>query len=719
MARNKRDDLNPDGGKAVRPKTVVGGRTSARGSRMPAAIAKTVEASADGAQPLLRRVVIECVRPEVDEGRFPAKGVIGESFLVEADIYADGSDAIAADVLYRRADPEAGKPRLREADGSAWTRAPMEALVNDRWRGRLPITAMTSHVFTIEAWIDHFGTWLRDLAKKVEAGYDVALDLLAGARLIEEALPRVPAKHAEALRRAAATLAGPTAVARRVEAALDAGLGARMRDTADLRLATRYRRELRIEVDAPKAAYSTWYEMFPRSASADPKRPGTFKDVEARLAYVAGMGFDVLYLPPVHPIGKTKRKGANNAASAKASDPGSPWAIGSEAGGHKSVDPALGTLDDFRRLVGKARDRGVDVALDIAFQCSPDHPYVREHPEWFRLRPDGSVQFAENPPKKYEDIYPFNFETPARESLWQEMLSVFLFWMEQGVGIFRVDNPHTKPFVFWEWLIAQVHAVDPGVILLAEAFTRPKIMYHLAKLGFTQSYTYFTWRPDKAGLTEYFTELTQTGLADFFRPNAWPNTPDILSEQMQSGGRPMFVSRLVLAATLSANYGIYGPPFELVEHVPREPGSEEYLHSEKYEQRHWEIEWADSLRELIALVNKARRENQALQSNRGLRFHRIDNGQLIAYSKQTDDASNVVICVVNLDPHNTQSGVLWLPIEEWGLRPDEPYQVHDLLSDARYTWQGASNFVQLKPQVIPAHVLRLRRRVGAAGWEFE
>jgi starch synthase (maltosyl-transferring) len=708
MASNKRGDPNPNGGRPARQKTAAGAQPVARGSRTPAAAAKTAAgASADGAQALLRRVVIEGVRPEVDEGRFPGKAVVGENALIEADIYADGDAAIAADLLYRRAEEK------------AWTRVPMEPLINDRWRAHIPISQMTPHVFTIEAWIDRFGTWQSDLAKKVEAGQDVALDLLAGARLIEEALPHVATRDAEPLRKTGATLSRPTAPARRIEVALDKRLGERMRAAVDMRLATRYRRELRIQVDAPKAAYSTWYEMFPRSASADPKRAGTFRDVEARLAYVAGMGFDVLYLPPVHPIGKSKRKGPNNAGDAKAGDPGSPWAIGSEAGGHKSIDPALGTLDDFRRLVGKAKDRGLYVALDIAFQCSPDHPYVREHPEWFRMRPDGSVQFAENPPKKYEDIYPFNFETPARESLWQELLSVFLFWMEQDVSIFRVDNPHTKPFPFWEWLIAQVHAVDPGVIFLAEAFTRPKIMYHLAKLGFTQSYTYFTWRPDKAGLTEYFTELTQTGVADFFRPNAWPNTPDILTEQMQHGGRPMFVSRLVLAATLSANYGIYGPPFELMEHEPREPGSEEYLHSEKYEVRHWEIDRKDSLRDLIALVNKARRENEALQSNRGLRFHRIDNGQLIAYSKQTEDASNVVICVVNLDPVNTQSGILWLPIEEWGLRPDEPYQVHDLLSDARYTWQGPSNFVELNPNVIPAHVLRLRRRVGATGWEFE
>jgi starch synthase (maltosyl-transferring) len=706
MASNKRGDPNPNGGKPARQKTAARAQPAARGLRTPVAAAKAA-ALADGAQPPITRVVIEGVRPEVDEGRYAAKGVVGEAALIEADIYADGHDAIAADVLYRRAEQK------------AWSRVPMEPLVNDRWRAHIPISRMASHLFTIEAWIDHFGTWQSDLARKVESGQDIVLDLLVGARLIEEALPHVPTKDADALRKTAATLSGPTAPARRIEAALDKRLGERMRAAVDMRLATRYRRELRIQMDAPKAAFSAWYEMFPRSSSPDPKRPGTFRDVEARLAYVAGMGFDVLYLPPVHPIGKTKRKGPNGAGAAKTADPGSPWAIGSEAGGHKSIDPALGTLDDFRRLVTKAKDRGVYVALDIAFQCSPDHPYVREHPEWFRIRPDGSVQFAENPPKKYEDIYPFNFDTPARESLWQELLSVFLFWMEQGVSIFRVDNPHTKPFAFWEWLIAQVHAVDPGVIFLAEAFTRPKIMYHVAKLGFTQSYTYFTWRPDKAGLIEYFTELTQTPVADFFRPNAWPNTPDILHEQLQHGGRPMFVSRLVLAATLSSNYGIYGPPFELMEHEPREPGSEEYLHSEKYEVRHWEVDRKDNLRDLIALVNQGRRENAALQSNRGLRFHRIDNPQLIAYSKQTEDASNVVICVVSLDPVNTQSGVLWLPIEEWGLKPDEPYQVHDLLSDARYQWQGPSNFVQLNPHVIPAHVLRLRRRAGATGWEFE
>jgi starch synthase (maltosyl-transferring) len=430
------------------------------------------------------------------------------------------------------------------------------------------------------------------------------------------------------------------------------------------------------------------------------------------------MGFDVLYLPPIHPIGKTHRKGANNATKATAKDPGSPWAIGSGQGGHKSINPDLGTLEDFKRLVVTARQQNIEVALDIAFQCSPDHPWVQEHPQWFKQRPDGTVQYAENPPKKYQDIYPINFDTPDWRALWTELRSVFLYWMEQGVRIFRVDNPHTKPFRFWEWCIAGLREVDPGVVLLSEAFTRPKIMYHLAKLGFTQSYTYFAWRYNKWEIADYFREVSQPPVADFFRPNVWPNTPDILTAQMQAGGRPVFVQRVILAATLSSNYGIYGPVYELMEHIPREPGSEEYLHSEKYEVHHWDIDRPDSLRELIALVNRARKENPALQRNTGLKFHTIENDQMIAYSKETDDARNVVITVVNLDVNYAQSGFLHLPLADWGITGDEPYQVHDLLSDARYTWTGARNFVKLDPHVVPAHVFRLRRRSTASGWEF-
>jgi starch synthase (maltosyl-transferring) len=649
--------------------------------------------------------VIETVLPEVDEGRFPAKAVPGEPVLVEADIYAGGHESLAADVLFRK-----------ESE-TQWAAVPMLALGNDRWRAHFPVEGMTTYVFTIEAWLAPFATWCEGLAKKADAGQKLDVELLIGARLIEGAAARATPGDAAVLRAFAKRLAGKGAPRRLTTVALDEGLAALMRRWADKTRASRYHRELCVVADPPKAGCSAWYEMFPRSLwSGERGAQGTLRHCEKRLPYIAELGFDVLYLPPVHPIGKTHRKGENNAVRARAGDPGSPWAIGSKDGGHKAIDPQLGTLEDFRRLVTKARGMGIDVALDIAFQCSPDHPYVKEHPEWFSRRPDGSVQYAENPPKKYEDIYPFNFETADWESLWQELKSVFLFWIEQGVRIFRVDNPHTKPFRFWEWLIAEVKREHADVIFLAEAFTRPKIMYHLAKLGFTQSYTYFAWRNGKLELSEYFTELTQTSVADFFRPNVWPNTPDILTEQMQTGGRAAFIARLVLAATLSANYGIYGPALELMEHTPREPGSEEYLHSEKYEIRRWDIKRPDSLRELITRVNVARKEHRALQTNRGLRFHNVENDHLICYSKATDDASDVIIVVVNLDCGHTQSGWADLPIEDWGISAEERYQVHDLLSDARYTWQGRRNYVELDPQASPAHVFHLRRR-GAGGRE--
>jgi starch synthase (maltosyl-transferring) len=484
-----------------------------------------------------------------------------------------------------------------------------------------------------------------------------------------------------------------------------------MRTHADRSLATIYDKELRVVVDRERACFSTWYEMFPRSCATEPGRHGTFKDCEARLPYVAAMGFDILYLPPVHPIGSTHRKGRNNATVAGPDDPGSPWGIGSEAGGHTAVHPALGTLDDFRRFAAKAREYDLEIALDIAFQCSPDHPYVLQHPEWFRQRPDGTVQYAENPPKKYQDIYPLDFETDQWQSLWGELKRVVLFWIEQGVRIFRVDNPHTKPLRFWAWLIDEVKRDYPTAIFLAEAFTRPKVMYYLAKCGFTQSYTYFAWRNTKEELTQYFTTLTQTEVREFFGPNLWPNTPDILTEYLQLGGRPAFMTRLVLAATLGASYGIYGPAFELCENRPREPGSEEYLNSEKYEIKAWDLDRPDSLKEFIARVNHIRRENPALQRNQNLRFHSVSNDQLICYSKHTEDHSNVILVVVNLDPHHTQSGWVELSTESLGLPLDGQYQVHDLLGDGRYLWHGQRNFVELNPNIVPAHIFRLRRRV--------
>ncbi|HLS57561.1 MAG TPA: alpha-amylase family glycosyl hydrolase, partial [Zeimonas sp.] len=495
------------------------------------------------------------------------------------------------------------------------------------------------------------------------------------------------------------------------ELALDPQRAQLARRFPDRRFETASPVELPLTVDRERARFSSWYELFPRSTSPEPGRHGTLSDCAARLDYVAELGFDVVYLPPIHPIGRERRKGRNNAPVAGPDDVGSPWAIGAREGGHKSIHPELGTIDDFRRLVARAQELGMEIALDIAFQCAPDHPYVTEHPQWFRWRPDGTVQYAENPPKKYQDIYPFDFEAGDWRALWQELKSVFDFWIAEGVRIFRVDNPHTKAFGFWEWVIDEIKRAHPDVIFLAEAFTRPKVMHRLAKLGFTQSYTYFAWRNTKHELTTYFTELTRGPGREYFRPNAWPNTPDILTEALQHGGRPAFTARLVLAATLSASYGIYGPAFELMEQVAREPGSEEYLDSEKYEIRSWAIERADSLRDLIALVNRIRRENPALQSDRSLAFMPTDNEQVICYAKRSLDGANTIVVVVGLDPHHAHGAWLDLDLRWLGVAADSTYQMHDLLSGARYLWQGARNYVRLDPAHMPAHVFRVRHRL--------
>ena len=480
---------------------------------------------------------------------------------------------------------------------------------------------------------------------------------------------------------------------------------------AERRWAERYDKELRIVVDRPMAEFSSWYEIFPRSCADQPGKHGTLRDCAARLPSIAELGFSVLYLPPIHPIGRSYRKGMNGRLAASPDDVGSPWAIGSEEGGHKSVHPLLGTLADFKQLVEKAREHEIEIALDIAYQCSPDHPYVKEHPQWFRKRPDGTIQYAENPPKKYQDIYPIDFDTEDWHALWDELKSVLLFWCEQGVRIFRVDNPHTKAFRFWEWVIGEVKKDYPETIFLAEAFTRPKVMYRLAKLGFTQSYTYFTWRNTKAELTEYFTELTRTDTVEFFRPNLWPNTPDILPEYLQAGGRPAFMSRLILAATLGANYGIYGPAFELCVNAPREPGSEEYLDSEKYQIKEWNIESPDSLRGLIARVNQIRAVNPALHHNRTLRFYTVDNDEIICFAKHSENPSNSIVVALNLDPHHTQSGWVDLPLADLGLDPTKPFQMHDLLTDARYLWNGPRNYLSLNPASVPAHIFRVRHNL--------
>ena len=641
-----------------------------------------------------QRVIIEGVRPEIDGGRFAIKRTAGEKMVVEADIFTDGHEVIVAVLLHRREGDE------------TWIESPMTPLVNDRWRGEFVAAEISGYRYTIQGWIDHFQTWSRDLAKRIEAGQNVSVDLLIGAEMVEQATARADGADRASLNQYAAALRSATDA----DQALSSDLADLMARYSGRRFATTYDRSLPVVVDRERARFSTWYELFPRSWSSEPRRHGTFRDVEAVLPRLASMGFDVLYLPPIHPIGRSFRKGRNNNVIAEPDAVGSPWAIGSEEGGHTAIHAELGTLDDFRRLVIRARELGIDLALDIAFQASPDHPYVTEHPEWFRGRPDGMIQYAENPPKKYQDIYPFDFESGNWRELWEELRDVVRFWVGQGIRIFRVDNPHTKPFRFWEWLIAEIKRDYPEAIFLAEAFTRPKVMYYLAKLGFSQSYTYFAWRNTRWELTEYFTELTQTEVREFFRPNLWTNTPDILTEYLQSGGRPAFVGRLILAATLGANYGMYGPAFELIEHQAVAPGSEEYLNSEKYEIRHWDHDRPESLRDLIERVNAIRRDNRALQSDWSLRFHQVDNQQIIAYTKATDDLSNVILTVVNLDSYNTQSGWVELPLEALGIDPGQPYQVQDLLTGARYTWNGRWNYVELNPHAIPAHILQVRRR---------
>ncbi len=648
-----------------------------------------------------RRVVIEHIRPQIDGGRFPIKLVVGDTLIIEAAVFADGHDQVACRVLHwwqNSSDPQA---------------SPMKPLGNDLWRGGFPISALGRYQYTVEGWIDRFLTWRGDLAKRIAAGQELRIDLLAGASLIDESASRAAAvgSHAKTLRAWSEKLrrAPSEECARAVST--DDELLELMQQYPDWGSATRYHKQLDVVVDREKARFSSWYEMFPRSCSAQPGRHGTLRDCEARLPYVASMGFDVVYLPPIHPIGNTFRKGKNNTSPAGPDDVGSPWAIGSSKGGHTAIHPQLGTMQDFEHFCQKAKEHGLEVALDIAFQCSPDHPYVQQHREWFRSRPDGSVQYAENPPKKYEDIYPLDFETKDWRALWAELKSVFLFWVDHGVRIFRVDNPHTKPFPFWEWVINEIKTQHPDVLFLAEAFTRPHVMYRLAKLGFSQSYTYFTWRNTKQELTDYFTELTRTEVREYFRPNLWPNTPDILHEFLQTGGRAAFMIRLILAATLGSNYGIYGPAFELCENAPLRQGSEEYLDSEKFEIKHRDLNAASSLKDLISRINAIRQQNPALQRNHTLRFHDTDNPLLLCYSKTTEDLSDVVLVVVNLDPFHPQTGWVHLDLASMGLDEVHDFQANDLLGEGRYLWRGSSNYVELTPETLPAHIFSIRRWV--------
>ncbi len=642
----------------------------------------------------LRTIVIEAVYPELDGGRYPVKRIVGETFEVWADIFAEGHDVLAAALKYR--------PKQE----TRWREAPMTFFDNDRWRGSFRLEQIGRYIYTIEAWRDDFESWRRNLRKKFDAGEDVASELQEGQRLIAAAAERAPEPDRSELRRWRERLAAADQAAAVVLAA-DGALRELMERYPDRTLASRYDRVLEVVVDREQAQFAAWYEMFHRSQGTDPTRSATFRECEARLPDIQAMGFDVIYLPPIHPIGITGRKGRNNALVAGPNDPGSPWAIGNAFGGHKAVNPELGTLEDFEHFVAAARARGMEVALDYAIQCSPDHPYVREHPEWFYHRPDGTIRYAENPPKKYQDIYPLNFYCDTWQALWEELKSIVLFWAERGVRIFRVDNPHTKPLPFWEWLISEVQAQYPDVIFLSEAFTRPKVMKFLAKAGFTQSYTYFTWRNHKTELIEYFTELTQWEPREYLRGNLFVNTPDILPEILQTGGRPAFKLRLVLAATLSSVYGIYNG-FELCE-ARGFPGTEDYVDSEKYQYKVWDWDRPGNIKEYIATINRIRRENPALHLYKNLRFYEASDPNVLFYGKATPDLANVVLVAVNLDPHQTHESALRLPLHELGIGPDEPYDVCELITNTPLQWQGEVQTVRLDPQVEPAVILRVAR----------
>ncbi|HYI02226.1 alpha-1,4-glucan--maltose-1-phosphate maltosyltransferase [Hyalangium sp.] len=648
-------------------------------------------------------VVIESVRPELEGGRFAVKRVAGDTFTVEADLFKEGHDVLVAIVRWRQFSP-AGQE-------TPWAEVPMKALGNDLWVAEFPLARNGRYQYTIEAWPDLFATWASELKRKVDAGREVRSELLEGAALMESTAERsrpFNEEDAQVLAEAARKLKQPPSP-ELISVALAPELARLAGKYADRSLATQYDRVLEVFAERERARTGAWYEFFPRSAVRDGRTHGTFKDAEAWLPYIQSLGFDVIYLPPIHPIGLTARKGKNNSLKAEPEDVGSPWAIGGAEGGHKAIHPQLGTPEDFRRFLKASELHGIEVSIDLAFQVSPDHPYVQEHPEWFLHRPDGTIKTAENPPKRYEDIVNFDWMGPGRATLWPELESVVLHWVKQGVRMFRVDNPHTKPIQFWAWLIRRVQDVHPDVVFLSEAFTRPKVMKALAKIGFTQSYTYFTWRIFKQELEDYLTEITSPPVSDYFRGNLWPNTPDILPELLQRSGPGGFRLRVALAATLSSSYGIYSG-YELCE-ARALPGKEEYLDSEKYQLVAWDLERPGHIRDWIRKLNAARKQHPALQLYDNLRFYRADNDRILFYGKRTQDGSSQVLVAVSLDPHLPQEALLDVPLEELGILPEETYQVHELMTDERRLWQGPHAQVRLTPEQPAAiwAVYRFRR----------
>jgi len=640
------------------------------------------------------RIVISNVNPQVEEGRFAIKRMIGDAVVVSADIFTDGYSAVAASLLFSHNKQE-------------WKEVPLQATDNDRWIGQFLVETLGECFFVLHAWIDHFTTWQQDLIKKYNAGINIKTEIEIGIKLLEKMHPKNQRVSKAATQEFLIEIKKAKNVEEQFRLATSENLTLFMRDSSFYEPQEIQKSKIfSVMVDPPKAGFSTWYELFPRSCSAKPNIHGTFKDCERFLPEIARMGFDVLYFPPIHPIGYSKRKGPRNQLEVHVNDPGSPWAIGSPEGGHKSIHPQLGLIKDFEHLVSYAKQLGINIALDIAFQCSPDHPYLEEHPSWFQWRPDGMIQYAENPPKKYEDIVPFNFDTQDWKALWIELRSVFLYWIEKGVYIFRVDNPHTKPFHFWEWIISTIKKDYPEVIFLSEAFTRPKVMYWLSKLGFTQSYTYFTWRHTKRELTDYFTEITLSDTVEYFRPNLWTNTPDILSEELQKGGRPAFISRFILAATLSSNYGMYAPAYELLEREAI-PETEEYLNSEKYQLRHWNFETDDNLKSLIKQINTLRRNFPALQRTSNLKFLEIDNDHILYYGKFHHHQTLLIL--INLDFFHSQTGRLKIPLTELGFYQNDSYQIYNALIDRYDIWKGETQEITLDLS-MPAAILCIQKK---------
>jgi starch synthase (maltosyl-transferring) len=640
-----------------------------------------------------QRIIITNVVPELVCGKYPIKRVIDEKVVVSADVFGDGHDVVKAALLFRKTGTE------------KWEEVPMVFLGNDRWEASFTPSKMGQYEYTIRGWIDHFSTWQHAVKKKHEANQDISVEILVGVQLMEHALTGAKPTQAKKLQTTLNNLKKYNGQAA-VTDGLNEEITSLMYQVGDKGNATMYSKILRVDVERKKALFSTWYEFFPRSTAAEPGKHGTFKDCERLLPRIADMGFDILYFPPIHPIGRKHRKGLNNAVTANPGDPGSPWAIGAEEGGHKSIHPELGTIEDFKSLVQKARQQGIEIALDLALQCAPDHPYVTDHPQWFKWRPDGTVQYAENPPKKYQDILPINFECDDWENLWLELKSIVDYWIEKGVTIFRVDNPHTKPFPFWEWLIREVRKEHPELLFLAEAFTRPRIMEELGKIGFNQSYTYFTWRETQEEIISYVNELTKTERSNYYRPNFWPNTPDILPNHLVTGGEVAHIIRVILAATLSSNYGLYGPVYEFGINHPM-PGKEEYIDNEKYEIKNWDWNRTSRIKEVIKLINHIRRDNPALQLTNNIHFGITENPQIMCYGKATEDFSNQMIMVVNLDPYNLQRTMIKVPLHELGIPYDRPYWVHDLINGSRYQWLGEWNYVEINPHIMPAHVFKV------------